>query len=315
MIIWTYFIYLLFAWMFSYLLIKLFSAYCVKHRFVAADRHKDNKKVPVSGGLPVLVAVIITVLLFLYMKLRTDLLLILISLSLVTIIGLLDDLSKKTNGLGGWQKPILSFLAVIPILIYPVVTRMIEVPIIGKIWFSSAVIYYLVLVMIFVGASNMVNLLAGFNGLESGLALVYTSFLGLYAVYIQNIQISILSFAMFGALLPFYYFNKYPARIFPGDALTYLLGAYLGIVATIGGMPKQAFIVSIPFFIEGVLKLRSRFQAQSFCKLNKEGKLVHTGKIYSIPHFVAKYFDVTERQLVYLLMGFEVFVCYFILVF
>jgi UDP-N-acetylglucosamine--dolichyl-phosphate N-acetylglucosaminephosphotransferase len=71
-------------------------------------------------------------------------------------------------------------------------------------------------------------------------------------------------FSAVAALLGFLVFNRYPARIFPGDSLTYTIGALIAVVAILGNMERVAFILFIPYFIEFFLKARTRFQAESF---------------------------------------------------
>ena len=97
------------------------------------------------------------------------------------------------------------------------------IPFIGPVDFG--ILYPLLLIPIgVVGASNMVNLLGGLNGIETGMGLVYTGMLSIYAYTLQEFATAALGAIAFMALLAFLYYNKYPAKIFPGDSLTYLLG-------------------------------------------------------------------------------------------
>jgi len=60
-----------------------------------------------------------------------------------------------------------------------------------------------------------------------GMGLVYMGMLSLYA-YTKGSEIGFaIAIITFCALLAFLLFNKYPAKILPGDSLTYLLGASL----------------------------------------------------------------------------------------
>jgi len=155
----------------------------------------------------------------------------------------------------------------------------------------------------------MVNLLAGMNGLEAGLGLVYTGMLGLFAVYHQNYFVAVLCLATFSSLLAFIRFNWIPAKIFPGDSLTYLLGAVLACVAIVGNMEKAVMIVSIPFAIEFFLKARSKFKARSF-GYYKNGKIAsfHGKEVYSLVHVFTRTQRFTEKQVVVGLMLFEFFI-------
>ncbi len=50
---------------------------------------------------------------------------------------------------------------------------------------------------------------------------------------------------MVGALLAFLWFNWYPAKVFPGDTLTYSVGALVACIAILGDMEKIAVILFI----------------------------------------------------------------------
>ena len=174
-------------------------------------------------------------------------------------------------------------------------------PILGKI--DIGLIYPLVLIPIgVVGAANMVNMLAGFNGMETGMGIVYIGMLGLYTYVNGGYIASLIALVSFVSLIAFYYYNKYPAQILPGDSLTYLLGALIAVIAIIGNVEKAALIISIPFFIEFFLKLRGKFRKQSY-GCYKNGK-VHSmyDKIYSITHIFTRTGKFTEKQIGYFMI-------------
>ncbi len=282
------------------------------------DQNKQDKPlIPVSAGLVVVGGVIGGLMSYVFIQTffykDSSLLLLTFaattSLLLVTLVGFIDDLlvnrlKDRTSGLKQWQKPLLTAAAAIPLMVVNAGTSTMWFPFIGEVNFG--LIYPLILIpLIFIGSSNMVNMLAGFNGLEAGLGLIYIGNLGLYA-YITNRPLAALIAAVtFAALLAFYYYNKYPAKIFPGDSLTYFLGAALATIAIIGNIEKAALIVSIPFFIEFFLKARGKFKKQSF-GYYENGKVKSLyGKVYSIPHLFTIKGRFTEKQVVYLILLIE----------
>src|SRR3989344_74384 len=118
-----------------------------------------------------------------------------------------------------------------------------------------------------------------------------------YGIYHDELLASLISFVVFGALLGFYMFNKTPAKILPGDSLTYLLGGVLASIIIIGNFEKAGLVIAIPFFVEFILKWRGDFKEQSYGKF-ENGKLYPlTDKIYSIPHIFIRNGRVTEKQL------------------
>jgi len=105
-------------------------------------------------------------------------------------------------------------------------------------------------------------------------------------------------------LIGFIKFNWYPARILPGDSLTYLLGAMVAAGVIVGNMERSGILVMLPFAIEFLLKLRSRFKASCLGKLSGDGKLrpPYGRKLYSWTHIVMNLKPLTERQVTLSLM-------------
>jgi UDP-N-acetylglucosamine--dolichyl-phosphate N-acetylglucosaminephosphotransferase len=153
----------------------------------------------------------------------------------------------------------------------------------------------------------MVNLLAGFNGLEAGLGIIYMTSLGLYSYTQENYLASIIALMVLLPLCNFWIYNKYPSKILPGDSLTYFLGGSLATIAILGRMEFITLIISIPFIIEFILKLKSNLKADSF-GFYKNGKICSKyKKIYSIPHIFTRKCKYTEKQVVYLTLIIEFF--------
>ena len=290
--------------------------YLRKINLVVKDVHKENTPlVPVSGGLAVLGGVMgglmwyIFFQTFYYESPQTLLLLFsaITTILLITFIGFIDDLiiersKEETSGLKQWQKPVLTLLAAVPLMVVQAGTTTMLIPFLGRI--DIGLIYPLILVPIgIVGASNMVNMLAGFNGSESGMGIIYLGMLSLYAYSHGRYSAAAIAGITVCALLAFYYFNKTPAKILGGDSLTYLLGGVLVTVAVLGNIERAALIASIPFFIEFILKARGKFRKKSIGTLeNGKVKSLYGNKIYSIPHILTRTGKFTEKQVVYFMM-------------
>ena len=287
---------------------------CVK------DQNKENTPlVPISGGLAVFVGIFIGLMFFIFVQtffhsedgVLLPVFAALVSILLITLVGFMDDaiIEKSQNQSGGlkqWQKPLFTLSAAIPLIVINSGVSVMAVPFIGKIDFG--LFYPLLLIPLgVVGAANMVNLLGGFNGLEAGMGVVYMGMLGIYAYVNQRPVVALLAFLTVAALLAFLVYNKYPAKILPGDSLTYLLGGALVIVAILGNIEKAALIVSIPFFIEFFLKMKKKFKVDSF-GYYKDGK-IHSKyqEIYSIPHLFTRSGKYTEKQIVIFMVLIELF--------
>ena len=120
---------------------------------------------------------------------------------------------------------------------------------------------------------------------------------------------------MVASLIIFYFFNRFPAKVFPGDILTYSIGALIAVMAILGNFEKIAVFIFIPYIIETFLKLRGKLEKPSFGKVNEDNSLeVPYEKIYGTTHlslFVLKKFKkkVYEKDVVYLIFVYQIVIC------
>lgn len=288
---------------------------------IVQDQNKEGKPlVPISGGMLVACGFVAGLLTFIFFRtffnagafLRLDdsslnlLFAGMISIFLITIIGFFDDLLIKADksssfGLRQWQKPLLTLVAAVPLMVVNAGIKTMTLPLIGYV--DVGYLYPLLFVPIgVIGAANMVNMLAGYNGMEAGMGLVYFGMLGAYSYYHKSYLAALIAFVAFGAVLAFFYFNKFPAKILPGDSFTYMLGGILAVVVIVGDFEKAGLVIAIPFFVEFFLKLRGRFKKQSYGKF-ENGKLVALeNKVYSIPHLFTRTGRFSERQVTYFMI-------------
>ena len=233
---------------------------------VVKDQNKKNKPlVPISGGMAVMAGLFMGIMVYLFFQTfyfhygepNIYLLSGLTTIIMITFVGFVDDLliksKEESSGLKQWQKPVLTLTAAIPLMVINAGVTTMWIPFLGKTDFG--VIYPILLIPLgVIGAANMVNILAGINGLETGMGIIYIGMLGLYS-YINGTDVAtLIALLIFSSLIAFYIFNKYPAKILPGDSLTYLLGASIAVIAILGNIERAAIIASIPFFAEFILK-------------------------------------------------------------
>lgn len=307
-----------------------FIRFAKRINLTAIDQNKKNKpKIATSGGLVLFIGIFFGLMTFIFFRTffpekgallinnnsLTLLFAALTSIFLIMFIGFVDDLLRKSKyefpGLRQWEKPLLTLVAAIPLIVVNAGTTFINLPFIGTVNFGLAYPLILIPIMV-VGASNMVNLLGGFNGMESGMAIVYIGMLGLFSFVNNRYLSALIALVTFMSLLAFYIYNKYPARILPGDSLTYLLGAVIVSIAVLGNIEKSALIISIPFIFEFVLKLRSKLKAQSY-GYYKDGKIKSFyKKIYSLPHIFTRTGKFTEKQIVHFFIFIELIFAIFI---
>jgi len=285
---------------------------------VKDQNKKDRPLIPLSGGIAVMAGVFLGLMTYVFIRtfvfddqsLLLPFFAAITTIVLITFIGFIDDsVIKKSKdasiGLRPWQKILLTFVAAIPLMAVRAGETVVSVPFVGSVDFG--ILYPLILApLAIMFLANCANILAGLNGLEAGLGIIYTGMLALYAFVNGSYAASVIAFSTFAALLAFIKFNWYPAKIFPGDSLTYLLGAVLASIAIIGNMEKAVAVACIPFFVEFFLKARSGFKAQSFGYW-KNGKIhsQYGDKIYSLTHLFTRTGKYTEKQIVICLMLIE----------
>jgi UDP-N-acetylglucosamine--dolichyl-phosphate N-acetylglucosaminephosphotransferase len=218
-----------------------------------------------------------------------DLLAIAITILLASFVGFLDDILGWKKGLAQWQKVLLTIPIAFPLAILNSGHSTMNVPLFGMIDFG--LIYPLIIVpFAIVGAANGYNMLAGYNGLEAGLGAIILGTLGLVALKMGLTWLALVAFIAVAALLAFLLFNWYPAKVFPGDSLTYSIGALIAIIAILGNMEKLAAFLFIPFFIDALLYFKARIvdkagDVQAFAKPNKDGTIdMPYSKIYDSTH-------------------------------
>ncbi len=282
------------------------------------NKPKSEKNVAGSGGITVVMGAMIGI--FLYIAIQTfyfkssdgvsiKIFAMLSTLFLVAGIGLIDDLfGWKKGGLSKRSRIILILFSAIPLM----VINAGESTMMG---INFGILYPLLIVPLgILGATTTFNFLAGFNGLETSQGIILLSALSIVMYLTGNSWLSVVTLCMVASLLAFYIFNSNPAKVFPGDIMTYVIGASIAAIAILGNAEKIALFFFIPYFFETLLKLRGKLEKQSFGKPNKDGSLeMPYNKIYGLEHlaiFILKKVKpskkVYENDVVYLINGFQI---------
>ncbi|MEM2175122.1 MAG: glycosyl transferase family 4, partial [Candidatus Micrarchaeia archaeon] len=160
---------------------------------------------------------------------------ILSSILIAGILGLQDHLV----GIRWRNKIILSSIIAIPLMIARVGHTVVDIPFFGVINLGD-IYTFLLIPLAFIGLVNMTNMLAGYNGLEAGLGAINAFWFLVISYLTGNQLIFATSAVLLASLLAFLKFNKYPAKVFPGDVGTFTIGATLASIAIIGNMEKFA---------------------------------------------------------------------------
>ena len=306
----------------SYTLTKYWIEVAKRVGIVGKDMNKKGEVlVPEAGGIGFVLGTVIGILTYIaYLTFVTKnnsynatLLAVVSTTLLAGFIGILDDLGGWKKGLAPHVKVLFTLAPAIPLMAINAGFSTVEIPFIGRV--KLGILYPLLAVPIgVVGATNAVNMIAGLNGLEAGMVSVILSTLGIVA-YTHGLPVVLtLITSGLGATLGFLYWNKYPAKVFPGDVFTYSAGAFIASVAIVGNMEKVALFMFIPYFIELILFLRGLkdgIYKESWGVPAERGIKPPYKKTYSITHLAMKIQIklrgyATERDTVILILAFEV---------
>lgn len=199
------------------------------------------------GGM--VVAILSGVLIITFLDKTTNLqapiLAALACLTIIALVGVFDWFFRLT-----WRtKTVMPVVSSLPLVAVKAGQSIVSLPLLGT--FDFGLLYNFIIVPLGVtGASNAVNMSAGYNGLEAGIAVI-TSLPLLYISLITGaVPSTILLAAMLGASLGFLRYNWFPAKVFPGDVGTLVIGATLASAVILGNMERFGVIVIIPAFYE-----------------------------------------------------------------
>jgi len=316
---------LLISFNLSILVLPFWIKKCKQVGLVWEDMNKFNspKNVAASGGIVVIFAFIFGVLS--YIAIRTfvikdgieslQIFSLLCVILILGMIGLTDDLfGWRHGGLSKRARIILVIMASIPLIVINAGVHEINFPILESI--NLGLFYPLFLIPLGIaGATTTYNFLAGINGLEAGQGVIILGFLSLVAYLTGNSWLAVVGLCMVASLLGFYFYNKYPAKVFPGDIMTYSIGALIAGMAILGNFEKIAVFVFTPYIIETGLKLRGKLKKPSFGIPEKDGSLkLPYKKLYGLTHVSIWILSkikkkVYEKDVVYLIFGFQIFIC------
>ncbi|MFH1445746.1 MAG: glycosyltransferase 4 family protein [Nanoarchaeota archaeon] len=292
---------------------------------VGRDMNKyDKPEVAEAGGVVTIFSFLFAILFYIFLKTfffsaethLVEIFVIVITIVLAGFIGFVDDVFGWKKGLKRWQKPLMTLPIAIPLMVVNAGQSVMFLPIIGRVDFG--LLFPLVFIPIgFAGATNGYNMLAGYNGLEAGMGAIILATMGFISWYLNGmIWLTMVSFVGVAVLIGFLIYNWCPAKVFPGDSLTYMIGAFIVTVAVFGNMEKIALILFIPFILDAILSLmpeiRGKDKVEAFGKVGPDNSLdMPYEHVYDTTHLAIKMLKkvkskVYERDVTIALYLFEI---------
>lgn len=206
---------------------------------VAPEAHSQKAGTPTTGGVFIILAIILSSVATLLMaeKMDTKALIILITLFFLALAGFQDDYlkikGKENKGLSPRGKLMRQILiALIPTL-YAIQTYG-TVVVLGSKSFDIGLLYPILSVFVITGASNAYNLTDGLDGLATSVGIPAFLACGTIAYLSGQTVVAIICASTIGASIGFLKYNKPKAQVFMGDTGSLALGGLLGTLAVLG---------------------------------------------------------------------------------
>lgn len=268
-----------------------------ENNIVAKDVYKKGlPMVADRGGTAILLVAMLSLSMnSLFFKFTSTNYVAMIVIALFGLFGILDDMIN----IGRASKFLIMYYCSYPLIQYATNTA-VTLPSIGNL--EMGIIYLQLIVPTYVlVASNLVNMHSGFNGLSSGLAIIVLVSLIIKSVLINDVENIISVVAITGATLGFYFYERYPARIFWGNVGSLTVGAAIGAIIVIQGFIVSGFIMLIPHtvnFLMYVYWVVKKYPHVKFGKIREDGTLEVPNNL-TLKWVLPYYYKLTEKQATY----------------
>ncbi|OLS13462.1 MAG: Phospho-N-acetylmuramoyl-pentapeptide-transferas e [Promethearchaeota archaeon CR_4] len=279
--------------------------------WIGKEIHKVNRpEVPESGGTVFFVGLVTGILLLrlFYPQFANEIWILLLSVIIAGLIGFVDDRKR----LSPFVKIFSVLIAGLPFLVTSLskfisLGTPIVIPILGELRLS--IIYPLVTPLIIAVSTNTVNMLEGYNGEGAGTCLIVGVAM-LIGGIIQNSAIAVIFIIPFiAAIVGFLKFNKYPARVFPGDIGTLTMGSMIGGVMILGGIEVATFCALLAHIFNSfyvIISIRGLRESHTVKKKdiivlpdNRIQASTETGAPVTLPRLLLAHGELTEPKLVH----------------
>ena len=230
-------------------------AYSQYIREEVAKMHAYKEKTPTTGGVFIILSIIIASLITLFMaqKTTTSAMIVIMTLIFYAFTGFEDDIKKikahHNLGLSARAKLLLQIAVAMLPAFYIIFSHQTQVTFLNFSidlgWF-----YPVFVVFMMVGASNAFNLTDGLDGLASGSCVFAFLACAIICFLNNDVDLAIISIAASASCLGFLYFNKKPAKIFMGDTGSLALGGLIATIAIMGKFELWLIPISIVFICE-----------------------------------------------------------------
>jgi len=218
------------------------------------DVHKLSKtKIPEMCGLAILFGLAIGIITYAALRpsAAREAIAFLGTVLIAGGIGVIDDLRP----LGARLKPLLTAIACLPILILGTYVPDPVIPLIGPV--RLTLVYPILIPIAIAITSNGINMMDIMNGSMPGTVAIIAAAATAVLLISGDLQTASLAAGLLAAMLAFYYFNRFPSRVFDGVTGSLAVGAALGALAILGRIETVMIVAMIPHIMNAFYGLAS----------------------------------------------------------
>lgn len=295
----------------TYFIIPFLIKFMKRKGYVGYDIHKNAKpEVAESGGVSIVLGIsVASIFLIIFFPIfLNEILVFIVTILFSAVIGFIDDRIKLRSR----YKIILTIFTGGPIFI-AYFLKLIQIqsptfPFLGGT--QLTIIYPLTIPIIVAVFTNVVNMLEGYNGEGSGTCLIAISALFICSLIMDSAEGLIFSIVSIAVIIPFFLFNKYPSKIFPGDIGTLCMGAMISCIAIFGSLEVAAFCALLIHIFNGfyvISSVRGFFESSRIMEektdiiLLKDDKIKASDQkkaVLTLPRLILAKGPLTELKLV-----------------
>lgn len=273
-----------------------------KYGYTVEDKYKPGKKkVPVMGGLAILLGILVSLALMQILLNQADLGRVFIFYFVVLVYalyGLADDLLKFKHR----YDKILALL----ILSFPIASMVTDTRL-NLLFFhwEIGLAYSLIIVPVYIMVvANLINLHAGYNGLTQGTSLLLLITIGIKSFMVHGTDNMIFLMPILGATIAFLPTVFVPAKALPGNIGDFLVGSAVGGLLVVNNQLWFGIVILIPHIINFLMDTYTialkKIPDVKFGKIRKDGSIEPppSMKYKSLKFLIVSWFRLTERQAV-----------------